>query len=249
MKRGTPIRSVTAALALAVLLPTAAEAQGDFLFQRPSFTASLYGGWSLAREESDTFEFVREHMTLEEGDFSAPLILGEVAYRVSERLDLSVGVEHAERTRASELRDWLTEDDRPILQNSTFARTRFMGSAKVYLLPRGRAISRFAWVPNRVAPYVGGGAGWTRYEFEQRGDFVDFETLEIFEAVIASVGHGFTPHALAGLQLSLTPRLVLKGEYRHTWGDGAAARSDFSADFSDIDLSGSGVMIGAAIRM
>lgn len=234
---------------LAFLLPSAVVAQSDFLLKQPSVTVSLFGGWALAGEGGDTFEFVREHMTLERGDFSSPLVLAEVAWRVSEQLDLSAGVEHASRTRASELREWETMDEQPIPQSSRFTRTRFTSSAKAYLLPRGRSVSRFAWVPNRVSPYVGGGVGWTRYEFVQTGDFVDFETLDIFEAEIGSEGHGFTPHALAGFQLSLNPRVLIRGEYRYVWGTGTASRSDFSADFGDIDLSGSGVMIGAAIRL
>ncbi len=244
-----PALLIPGLLVPALLIPSTAVAQNDFLLQRPSATVSLFGGWASTAEGGDTFEFVREHMTLEQGDFASPMVLAEVAWRVSELLDLSVGIEHSARTRASELRDWVTMDDQPIPQSSRFSRTRFQGSAKVYLLPRGRSVSRYAWVPNRVAPYLGGGVGWTQYSFTQTGDFVDFETLDIFEAQIDSEGGGVTPHAVAGLQLSLTPRILLKGEYRYVWGEGTASISDFSADFGGIDLSGSGVVIGAALRI
>lgn len=250
MRRMTtrPLAGILAG-ALLAMAPATARAQADFLFDRPAVSLSLFGGLSLPGEGSDLFDFVREQVTLEEGDFAAPAVLAEVALRATERLDLVVGVEHASRTRASEMRDWVTMDDLPIPQTNQFTRTGLHVGAKAYLLPRGRAISRFSWVPNRWSPYLGGGVGVTRYEFVQEGDFVDYQTLDIFESRIASSGHGMTTHALAGVQLSITPRFLLRGEYRYTWGAGQASRSDFSADFGDMDLSGSGVLIGAAMRL
>ena len=44
------------------------------------------------------------------------------------------------------------------------------------MLPRGRQISRLAWIPRTIVPYVGAGGGVTSYEFRQSGDFVDFAT-------------------------------------------------------------------------
>lgn len=234
---------------LALSIPASAQAQSsDFLFKRPALTVSVLGGWDMPGERSDLFDFARDELTLDRGDFSSPLFMAEVAWRATERFDVALGVEHASRSAASSMRDWVTQDDQPIPQTTEFTRTRVLASAKAYLFPRGRSISQFAWVPYRWSPYVGGGAGITRYAFEQEGDFVDFRTLDIFAARLQSNGSAFTPHALAGVQVSLTPRFLLRGEYRYTWGSDEVEGSDFSG-FDAIDLSGSRAMIGVGFRL
>lgn len=233
---------------LVLLIPAPVQAQSDFLLKRPALTLSVFGGWAMPGEESDLFEFTRQELTVDEGDFSSPVGMVEAALRVTERLDVALGLEHASRSVASEMREWVTMDDLPIPRTTEFSRTRFLASGKVYLLPRGRSISQYAWVPYRWSPYIGGGAGISHYEFSQAGDFVHFETADIFEDRLRSDGSALTAHALAGAQLSLTPRFLLRGEYRYIWGSAEVDDSDFLG-FNPIDLSGSRVMLGAAVRM
>lgn len=249
--RTTPVYTALLGLALsglALSIPTAANAQSDFLLKRPALTFSVFGGWDAPGESSDLFDFVREELTLERGDFSSPVGMAEVAVRLTERFDVALGVEHASRTVASEMREWVTQDDQPIPQTTDFSRTRFLASGKAYLFPRGRAISQFAWVPYRWSPYIGGGAGITRYGFEQAGDFVDYQTLDIFETRLEAEGSALTTHALAGAQLSLSPRFLLRAEYRYIWGSADVEGHDFSG-FDAIDLSGSRALLGVAVRM
>lgn len=233
---------------MSLSFPGAAQAQSDFLFKRPALTVTLFGGWDMPSEGGDLFEFSRGELTLDRGDFSSPLIMGEVAWRATERLDLALGLEHSSRAVASEMREWETLDDQPIPQTTEFSRTRLLASGKAYLFPRGRSISEHAWVPYRWSPYIGGGAGISRYEFDQVGDFVDFRTAEIFTDRLESSGSALTAHALAGVQLSLTPRFLLRGEYRYLWGSDEVEGTDFSG-FDAIDLSGSRAMVGVAYRM
>lgn len=250
MRSTSIVRGAAVALlaATALLVPATAQAQSDFMLKRPSATVSLFGGWAVPGEGSDLFGFARDQVTLEEGDFESPLVIAEGALRMSEHFDLTAGLEVSSRTVSTEMRDWVTSDDRPIPQTTRFTRTRLHVGARAYLLPRGRSISRFAWIPNRWSPYVGGGVGVTRFEFEQVGDFVDYETLDIFADELEAVGDGFTTHVLAGVQLSLTPRLLLRGEYRHVWGNGSPDSTDFY-DFEDVDLSGSAAIIGVSVRL
>lgn len=249
----TCVTSVLCALALAMPLPAQAQRQADFLFGRPGMTVSVYGGWAAPAEGSDVFDEARSELTVQEGDFASPLGMVELAFRVNERVDLALGVEHAARTVSSEMREWVWADERPIVQTTDFSRTRALVSGKFYLLPRGREISRHAWVPNRLSPYIGGGAGYSRYEFSQTGDFAvpvsdDPLDREIFELEIASDGSGFTPHVLAGAQLSLSPRFLVRGEYRYLWGSGELDSDSFQG-FEPIDLSGSNIMVGLTVRM
>lgn len=235
-------------MGLALSMPAPVQAQTDFLLKRPALTVSVFGGWAMPGERSDLFEFAREELTLENGDFSSPVGMVEVGFRVTERFDVALGLEHASRSVSSEMREWVTIDDLPIPRTTEFSRTRLLASGKAYLFPRGRSVSKYAWVPYRWSPYIGGGAGISRYEFSQAGDFVHFETADIFEDHLRSEGSGLTAHALAGAQLSLSPRFLLRGEYRYIWGSAEVDDSDFFG-FNPIDLSGSRVMLGAAVRM
>jgi opacity protein-like surface antigen len=245
------IRPLTRGLALAVataavvVAPAAAQAP-DFLFGRPTGSVGVFGGWSMPREGSDLFDFVRDELTIEQGDFNGPVLGAEVALTLIDQLDVVLGVERASAKRRSEFRDWV-EDGLPIEQTTEFAVTRVNASGRVYLLPRGQAVGSHAWVPASWSPYVGGGAGVAWYRFEQHGDFVDFDTLEIFTDRFRSTGSGGTLHAIAGLEVSLTRQLVLRGEYRYNWGDAPVDSRAFSG-FEPIDLAGHRATIGIATR-
>ncbi|MFP4624279.1 MAG: outer membrane protein [Gemmatimonadota bacterium] len=243
--RGIPLLIV---LALFAVLPASASAQADFLFERPSATVSVFAGWAMPGERSDLFDFTRDELTVSEGDFAAPAGLLELAFRVNERLDLGVGIDYASSTVDSEMRDWVTMDDRPIPQSTLFRRARLLANVKGYLLPRGRQISEYAWVPHRWSPYVGIGGGLSMFEFTQSGDFVDYQTYDIFETELTEKGNAWTALGLAGVQVSLSPRLLLRGEYRYIWAEGALRDGDFR-DFGDLDLSGSRALLGLAVRM
>jgi hypothetical protein len=236
-----------------LLLPAPVRAQADFLFDQPHLTLSLYGGWAVAAEGSDVFDEARSELTVSEGDFSAPLIMGEIALRLSERADVALSLEHTSRSVTSNMRGWVWPDDREIVQTTDFSRTRLLVSGKYYLLPRGREISRFAWVAHRWAPYLGAGAGVSGYEFTQDGDFAvalgaDPDDRDILDLRLDSSGSGFTAHGLAGVQVTLTPRTVLRGEYRYLWGS-AELDSESFGGFDPIDLSGSNIMIGLSFRI
>jgi hypothetical protein len=174
--------------------------------------------------------------------------MAEVAFRLTERFDLAAGLENASNTVSSEMRDWVTMDDLPIPQSTKFRRTRLMASAKAYLLERGRTISELAWVPTRWSPYLGVGGGLTWYEFMQEGDFVAFDTLDIFEDRFRATGTGGTVHAMAGLDVSLSEQFLIRGEYRYIWGDGAMDDGEFEG-FDDIDLSDWRVTVGVGARL
>ncbi|MFW5947915.1 MAG: outer membrane protein [Gemmatimonadota bacterium] len=240
-------RSLPVALVLATAVPAPAQ-RSDFLFGRPDMTVTGVAGWALPGEGSDLFSFTREQLTIGEGDFAAPLVGVEAAFRVSERIDVALGYERAGATVHSEMRDWVTQDDQPIPQATEFTRQRLLGSLRVYVFPRGRTISELAWVPNAWSPYIGGGVGRAWYEFEQYGDFVDFETLDIFEDRFRAEGSGYTTHVMGGVELSLSKRFLVRGEYRHIWGDGSIGGADF-VGFNDVDLSGSRVTLGVGVRI
>lgn len=234
--------------ALLALAPAAgAQSAGrGFLFGSPASSLTLRGGFAHASAGSDVFAFSREQLTLGRGDFDGFLLGADFARRLAPRLDLVLGAAFAGRDARSEMREWVDQDDRPIEQTTRFQRVPLTASVRAYPLPRGRSVGRFVWIPARVAPFVGAGAGAMWYRFEQTGDFVDFETLEVFYDEFASSGWAPTAHALAGADVSLGPRLALVGEARWTWAESELGR-DFE-DFEPIDLSGLSASLGLLVR-
>lgn len=227
--------------------PLSAQDDPDFLFGRPSVTVGLHGGWSMPSGSGEIFEFVRERLTVDPGDFDSFLFGGEIAWRWTERLDVTASLEYASASVRSEFRDWVDQDDRPIEQTTDLSRLPLTVSVKGYLFERGREIGRLAWVPAGWSPYVGAGVGILWYDFAQEGDFVDFETLDIFRDRFGSDGGTATAHVLGGVQLSLSRRVLVRGEYRHSWA--TAELSEDFVNFDPMDLGGGRLTVGVAVRM
>ena len=237
-----------AALLAGVVLAEGATAQGtDFLFKRPTVTLGVRLGYAFPRAGSEVFDFTREQLTVDKRDFNGLSAAGEVTVRATDRLDaaLNLGVEWS-NTR-SEFRDWVDDNDLPIEQDTRFTRVPVTLGVKAYLLERGRRISRSAWIPKKWAPYLGAGAGIVWYRFEQIGDFVDFDTLEIFFDEFESRGSSPVAYLAGGLDFSLGPRWLVNGEARYSWASAEMGR-DF-VGFDKIDLTGFKVMLGFSVRL
>lgn len=249
MKRFWTVWAGPAILAAALFVgPGEIRAQGgqDYLLNQPRATLGLRAGYALPRAGSDIFTFTEDQLTVEEDDFNAPSVGIELALRLDERLDLTLGADYTRSETNSEFREFVGTDDLPIAQTTVFSRTAVTAGVRAYLLDRGRAVGRFAWIPGSWSPFVGAGAGWMNYLFQQDGEFVDFETLDIFEDRFRSSGWTPTVHALAGFDVSLSPRFVLKTEGRYGW-----ASMDLEGDFvgfDEIDLSGFQMSVGISAR-
>jgi len=226
---------------------SAQVASGDgFLIGAPHGSVTIRGGWSLASARSDVFSFVTSNLTLDRGDFSSPDLDVDLAFRVAPRTDLVFSVGGTGTKKKSEFRRLIGSDDQPIEQYTTFARVPLTVSVKQYLTSRGRSIGHLAWIPSRVSPYVGAGAGAQWYSFHQKGEFVDFNDSTVFPAVLESKGWAGTAHALAGLEVNVGSRFAIVSEARYGWS-AAKLQKDFSG-FNSIDLSGFTTTAGIAVR-
>ncbi len=231
-------------LGLASLLPHVANAQEetDFLFGLPRGAFSIRGGYMSASASSDVYDFITETLTIDKGDFSAPTFGLDVALVVHPRIDVLVGFEYSKSTTESEYRDFEEDDGSPINQRTELSIFPFSGSVKFYVTPRGRDISRFAFVPSKARAYVGAGGGLVWYRLAQIGDFVDFVDLSIFTGEFQSTGFGTEAHAFVGVDVQLKPAVYLSFEGRYMWAD-AGLSGDF-VGFDPIDLSGLRITAG-----
>ena len=220
----------------------------DFLVGRPHAAIGVRGNWLMATAGSDIYDFVSEHLTIEKSDFNTSTFATDLSIYATPRLDIVGGFEAAKSEIPSEYRGYSetvggSNTTIPIQQVTELQQMHFTGSVKFGLLPRGRQISRLAWIPRTVVPYVGAGAGVTRYMFRQTGDFVDFATedraagtFRIFTDVFQSRGWAPSVHAFGGADILVFQRLyfTLEGRYTSVYAD---LDQDF-IDFEPMDLSG-----------
>jgi hypothetical protein len=249
-------RSITRDAALGILLaaalafagPAVLVAQGGpgYLFKQPTVSLKFETGYGFQRASGDIFDFVTTEHTLGRRDFDSPYLGGELAYRVSEQVDLTASVGYQSRSIGSEFREWVDADNLPITQTTDFTQVPFAVGARYYMSPRGRSVGRFAWIPRKFSPFVGGGVGLVGYSFRQRGDFVDFDTFEVFSDTFESDGTGFLARASAGVNVSLGSQFFVTLEGRYAW-----AKADMVGDFvgfDRIDLAGTQLVGGIAVR-
>jgi hypothetical protein len=203
-------------------------------------------GYAVPLAGSDIYDFATNELTLSKSDFRSPTWLGSVAFRVTERIDIGLDVGYANSNTRSEFRDWVDMDDLPIEQNTRLERIPVTLTVRGFLFDRGRRISRFAWVPGVWSPFAGVGVGRMYYAFKQAGDFVDYQTFDIYSDTYRSEGNTGTVQLLAGVDYSLGTRFILRGEGRYSLGEAELSR-DF-VDFDPIDLSGFQGTVGISVR-
>ncbi|MBI2408611.1 MAG: hypothetical protein HYV19_09960 [Gemmatimonadetes bacterium] len=236
--------------ACVVLAPHAVAAQsgsGDgYMFGVPGGSLTLRAGLARPNEQSDLFSFVRDELSVARGDFTGGSMSLDAAFFVRPQLAVQFGFGVASRTKASTYRHYVDNNDREIEQSSTLRRMPLSAGLRYYLTPPGRSISRLAWVPARVAPYVAAGGGITWYSFRQSGDFVDFQTLDVFHSTLQSTASSPSAFTAVGADYALGARVGLVGEARYDWAS-ARLGSDFSG-FNRIDLSGLAITLGLTYR-
>jgi hypothetical protein len=239
---------VCLAIAATVVSSTlSAQSSGTgFLFGEPKGSIVFRGGYALATANSDLFSFTANRLTLDRRAFSSPAVDIDLALQLAPRTDIVLAVSYAGVNKGSEFRDFVDQSDNPIQQTTTFQRVPVTVGVREYLMSRGRAVGNFAWIPARFAPYAGVGAGMMWYRFRQNGDFVDFDTNDVFTARLVSSGWTPAASATAGAVYTVSPRLALTGQGSFLWARGRLG-GDFSG-FNRIDLSGLSATAGLLVR-
>jgi hypothetical protein len=234
--------------AVSLIAPEEAASQGgqDFLFKEPHVSLAFHMGYGIPTAGSDIYDFVGDELTIENQDFNAFVWGGSLGIRVQPRVEVSLDVSYSDSNTRSEYRDWVDMDDLPIEQSTKLSTVPLTGSVKVFLFERGRRIGDLAWVPGTWSPFIGAGGGVVFYDFEQTGDFVDYETYDVFGDTFRSEGEAGTFHILAGAEYSLSPSFFITGEGRYSWAE-AYMDGDF-VGFDAIDLSGFQTTFGLAVR-
>jgi len=232
--------------------PASGQSQGpsprpDFLFGRPDGSLALRGGWVFARAGSDLYRFVERELTIDKGDFNSASVGTEVGITFSSRADAVIGLDWSQASVASEYRAFVDNNRLPIQQTTSLKTLNLTGGIRFALAPRGREVSRLAWVPSTVVPYVGAGGGMLWYQFRQAGDFIDAldPRLAVFSDTFTADGWTPSAHVLGGVDVKVYRRLYLTLDGRYIWAAGELG-ADFE-NFDPIDLAG--FRFGAGINV
>ena len=239
---------VGAALAVAAAMPLGAQGTGNgYLFGTPSGGLSIRAGWFVPSANSDFFDQARKDLTLDKSDFGGLTLGADISFRASPQLDVTFDAAFTNSNVKSHYRDFVDNNNQEIEQSTALKRVPLTVNLKAYLAPRGRSVGRLAYIPSRVVPWIGLGAGATWYNLQQSGDFINQTSGAVFNDRLESTGCGPALQGMGGLDVSLTPRIALTGDARYLWS--RASMNDNFSGYDKIDLSGASVALGVTFRL
>jgi opacity protein-like surface antigen len=195
----------------------------------------LRAGAFFPRADSNLFDDDSELYTVDKDDWIGFNGGAEFAWSFGEKFELGFHIDGYNRSINTEYRGFERESGRAITQ--TLELTTVPLGFTVRFVPGGR---------HRVTPYFGGGADVVFYEYQEFGDFIDFEDpdLPVIGDDFFSDGSAFGLHAVAGVRIPVSYDFAITGEVRYIW-----AKADMGDDFrgNEIDLSGPSATIGLHI--
>ena len=254
LRSGHASRSLLLLALLAAPLALAAQPAGaigeGYFFHRPIVSLTVRGGLDRPTAASDIWSFTTSNLTVNKGDFLAPGYQVDLGFRLSNRAEVVFASGLSVRSTGSEFRKFIDNNDKPIEQTTRLRRLPVTMGLRYALRAPEERLGKLAWVPARFTPWVGAGGGFLNYTFSQRGDFVDFQTFNVFKQDY--VISGWTPmgYANVGLDTKLTTRLWLTTDFRYSMARASmnTPGSKFSG-FNNIDLSGAAATMGFTVRM
>ena len=224
---------------------SAAPTDPDFMLGRPRATIGVRGNWLMASAGSDIFDFVTDQLTIEKSSFNTGSLGVEFAANLTPRVDVVAGFDFNRTETPSEYRRFIDNSGMPIEQTTQLNQYNLTASVKFALLPKGRSVSRLAWIPRTVVPYVGAGGGMGHYTFEQFGDFVDFQDNRVFPDVFKSSGWAPIAQLFGGTDIQVFSKMLVSVEGRYSW-----SKSDLEEDFIGFDpIDLGGFRIGAGVHL
>lgn len=223
MKKSQAVLGAVLVAGLMALLPGEARASG----------VELRIGGFLPKLDSILFADSMTLYTVEKKDFNGGFGGAEFTANVHPNVELGLAIEGYSREIPTVYRDYVRPSGREIEQTLKFQTIPV--SAIVRLVPSGRY--------RKITPYVGGGFSANFWEYEEWGDFIDFQAngQPVSFDSFKSKGTAFGPMVNAGMRYRLNSDFQITADYRHFWG-----KKTMDGDFrpNEIDVSGDAITIG-----
>ncbi|MYF76577.1 MAG: hypothetical protein F4174_04370 [Acidobacteria bacterium] len=205
------------------------------------FAFSTYGGFRVLSVTSDLFAANEFDFGITDDDFRTGSFGFEFDFAVLPRVDISIGFDNGDAETYGSYLDLVYEDGGEIEHSAQLAVTDLSLGVRLRLL--GGAA--------RVRPYLIGGVTGAYYRYSEIGDFVDFETADIYYDVFEETS--FLPGFFAGAGADVAivrfrdgGSLDLFGEFRYVRSQGE--HTEGFDGFGDLTLDRSGGLIGLRVR-
>jgi hypothetical protein len=194
----------------------------------------LRGGIFVPRADSNLFRDDSELYTVEKSDWKGFTGGAEYSFQIAEHVELGFHLDGYSRTVHTSYRDFVRENGREIQQ-----------SLKLTLVPLGVSL-RFVPISGRsITPYATVGADVVFYSYEEFGDFVNFDTLDVVDDSFISEGVAPGFHVAGGIRIPVGHDFRMTGEVRYQW-----AKADMADDFrgNKLDMNGLSATVGFNLR-
>ena len=237
---------VLALAAAAATVPARAQAprdNGALQFRIGGFFPQLNGEFWDANFDA---------YTLDDSDLQDAIVGGSFIFPATNNLELGFNVDFYDAATRSADRDFTDEFGNAILHDTGLrvvpmtVDLRFLPAGRYALRGKGGRIA-----VRRPVPYFGAGLGFSYWEFQEIGDFVDDpngpDPTVIFDEVSDS-GTAFETHVLAGIEIPVGPAWSLMFEGRYSWCDDQPAGRLGEIYPGDIDLGGASFFFGGSVR-
>jgi hypothetical protein len=200
-------------------------------------TLDLRIGGFMPQAKSDLFDNEHILFTVDKSDWRGFTGGAQYAWRLTPHLELATHLDAYGRTVHTHYRDFQADSGREVRQSLQLNAVPIGLSLRI--VPESRHTSLF--------PYLALGVDAIFWEYEEFGDFIDFEDASLPIINDSFVSRGVAPgaHAAAGLRVRLTDDVGLVGEVRYQ-----VAKANMGRDFRGfkLDLTGGSATLGVALN-
>ena len=183
-------------------------------------------------QASDLWEDNLNNLSFDKQDFNGMSFAVEYQQQVHNHFSFYIEGSSYTRNVFADYRDYEYEDGSLIMQNMDLSITAIETGIKINILP----------YRSKFSPFVGLGAGLYLWHYEQSGDFIDFNTMDIYEGLADqdAVALGF--HVKWGLSLRISRGLGLIVEAKVHWAKGELGQ--YFEGFEPFDLGALSLLAG-----
>ena len=187
---------------------------------------------------SDLWEINIENLAFDKRDMMDMYFGAEYEFFLNKVVSLAFEGGFYQKTVYSLYKDWEYEDGTPIYQNLSLSIYSFELNFKLY--PLGNRKGFF--------PFLGAGAGIYAWQYEQWGDFINFEDMSVTQDVYAdtdTIDLGFNAKAGIGYRFNRIVGIIFEAKYQYIRGQ----LSSFFEGFEKLDIGGLTFNLGLNILL